>query len=306
MKRRKMKTGILTAFPYLFPSLLGMAAFSVLPIVASLFISLTDWGGMTRVSIFHGFFAFVRENYIGFKNYLSIFQDGEIRTVLGHNAYFLVLYMPMMLAMSLLVASIISKDRKVIGVYRVIYYIPVLTSWVAGALIWRWVLSSEYGPINGILEIIGIKGPAWLQSEVWAMPAIVIASVWKDMGFYGMIFLGGLHNINPEYYEAAKIDGANSWQTFRKITLPLLSPTTFYIIMLSVIGAFQIFPQIMIMTRNAGPNGATQVMVERIYTYAFSYGEMGYAAAYSWIFFAIIFAVTIFQNIVQRKWVHYE
>jgi len=138
------------------------------------------------------------------------------------------------------------------------------------------------------------------------MPSIVLASVWKDMGFYGMIFLGGLQSISPEYYEAAKIDGANSWQRFRRITLPLLSPTTFYVMMLSLINAFQIFPQVMVMTTDAGPNGATQVMVERIYKFAFSFGKMGYAAAYSWILFAIIFAITIFQNLMQRKWVHYE
>jgi len=306
MKLRNQKTGIVAAFPYLLPSLLGMALFSVLPIVASLCISMTRWSGMTHVSIFHGFFTFVKENFIGFQNYAAVFQEKEIWTVLSHNAYFLVLYMPLMLCMSLILAVIVGSDHKAVGVYRVIYYIPVLTSWVAGALIWKWVLSSQYGPINDILGFVGIKGPAWLQSEIWAMPSIVLASVWKDMGFYGMIFLGGLQSISPEYYEAAKIDGASAWQRFKRITLPLLSPTTFYVMILSLINAFQIFPQVMVMTTDAGPNGATQVMVERIYKFAFSFGKMGYAASYSWILFAIIFAITIFQNLMQRKWVHYE
>jgi len=305
MKIRNQKTGTLAAIPYLLPSLLGMAVFSILPIIASLCISVTDWSGLTRVSIFHGFFTFVKENFIGFRNYREIFAEKEIWSVLGHNLYFLVLYMPLMLIMSLLLAAICGADHKAVGIYRIIYYIPVLTSWVAGALIWRWVLSTQYGPINGFLDLFGIKGPAWLQSEVWAMPSIVLASVWKDMGFYGMIFLGGLQSISPDYYEAAKIDGATAWQRFRAITLPLLSPTTFYVIMLSLINAFQIFPQVMVMT-DAGPNGATQVMVERIYTFAFNFGKMGYASAYSWILFIILFAVTIFQTSMQRKWVHYE
>jgi len=305
MKLRNRNQGILTALPYLLPSLAGMAVFSALPIAVSLCISLTGWSGMTRVSIFHGFSTFVKENFIGIKNYIDIVKDGEIWSVLGHNAYFLILYMPLMVIMSLIVALLTGSKHRGVGAIRVIYYIPVLTSWVAGALIWRWVLSTQYGPINAILEMVGIQGPAWLQSKVWAMPAIVLASVWKDMGFYGMIFMGGLQGISPEYYEAAQIDGANSWQRFLKITLPLLSPTTFYVVMLSLINAFQIFPQVMVMT-NAGPNGATQVMVERIYTYAFSFGKMGYASAYSWILFVIIFVITIFQNFMQRKWVHYE
>src|SRR5665647_2044690 len=145
MKLRNQKRGIVAAIPYLLPSLIGMAVFSVLPIVASLCISMTNWSGMTRVSIFHGFFDFVKENFIGLQNYTAIFQEKEIWTVLSHNAYFLCMYMPLMLVMSLILAVIVGSDHKAVGVYRIIYYIPVLTSWVAGALIWRWVLSSEYG-----------------------------------------------------------------------------------------------------------------------------------------------------------------
>jgi len=128
MKLRNQKTGIVAAIPYLLPSLIGMAVFSVLPIVASLCISMTNWSGMTRVSIFHGFFNFVRENFIGLQNYAAIFQEKEIWTVLGHNAYFLVLYMPLMLVMSIMLALIVGSDHRAVGVYRIIYYIPVLNS----------------------------------------------------------------------------------------------------------------------------------------------------------------------------------
>lgn len=301
------KQGI-RAFIFLLPSLAGLVLFNLIPIFASLLLSLTDWSGLSRVRLFHGFFQFVGGKFVGGSNYSQLVKDPEFWAVLGHNAYFILMYLPLVLLFSLMVALIIQRKSRMASVYRVLYYIPVLTSWVAGALIWKWMLSPEYGPINNALSAIGIKGPLWLQSEVWAMPSIVLASVWKDMGFYGMILLSGLLAINPEYYEAADIDGAGYFQKFKSITLPLLSPILFYVIMLSLINAFQLFPQIMVMTKNgdAGPNGATMVMVERIYKYAFKFGRMGYAAAWSWVLFVIIFGFTVLQNVLQRKWVYYE
>ena len=296
------------ALAFLLPSLIGLVLFNLIPISASLLLSLTDWSGLSRVRLFHGFFGFVRDKFTGFANYTRLLKDPEFWRVLGHNVYFMLLYLPLVLLFSLLVALIIQRKSKAAAFYRVLYYIPVLTSWVAGALIWKWMLSPEYGPINNALSAIGIKGPDWIQSPKWAMPSIVFASVWKDMGFYGMILLSGLLSINPEYYEAADIDGAGFFQKFCSITLPLLSPILFYVIMLSLINAFQLFPQVMVMTKNseAGPNGATMVMVERIYKYAFKFGRMGFAAAWSWVLFVIIFAFTLLQNILQRKWVYYE
>ena len=296
------------AFFFLLPSMAGLVLFHLIPIFASLLLSLTDWSGMSRVRLFHGFFRFVGDKFVGFSNYSQLVKDSEFWAVLGHNAYFILLYLPLVLLFSIMVALIIQRKSRMAPVYRMLYYIPVLTSWVAGALIWKWMLSPEYGPVNNALAGLGIQGPLWLQSEGWAMPSIVLASVWKDMGFYGMILLSGLLAINPEYYEAADIDGAGYFQKFKSITLPLLSPILFYVIMLSLINAFQLFPQIMVMTKNgdAGRNGATMVMVERIYKYAFKFGRMGYAAAWSWVLFVIIFAFTALQNVLQRKWVYYE
>ncbi|RCW60374.1 binding-protein-dependent transport system inner membrane component [Halanaerobium sp. ST460_2HS_T2] len=137
------------------------------------------------------------------------------------------------------------------------------------------------------------------------MPGIVLASIWKDVGFFGLILFSGLRGISPTYYEAAKIDGANSWQRFKNITLPLISPTLLFVIIISLINSFQLFPQVMIMTQG-GPNGATQVMVERIYKYAFQYYKMGYASAFSWLLFIIVFVVTLVQMKLQKRWVHYE
>lgn len=305
MKRRtssKQKAaGLLTASPFLLPSLIGMLIFSVLPLIISGLISFTDWNGLAALTA-PGFF---QEHFIGLENYKKILSSAEFWRTLGNTAEYIILYIPLMLAASLLVATLLSQTRRGIGFFRVVYYIPVLTSWVAASLIWKTVLSPQYGALNGILSIFGIQGPGWLTDEKWAMPAIVLVSVWKDMGFFGLILLSGVVGINRTYYEAADLDGANGWVKFIRITLPLLTPSIFYVLIVGMINAFQLFPQIMIMT-GGGPNGATQVMVERIYNYGFRYYRMGYASAFSWILFAIIMVFTAIQMKGQERWVHYD
>lgn len=293
--------GLLVASPFLLPSLLGLLIFSLLPLIISGLISLTDWNGLDQLTKT----GFLREHFIGLDNYKTILTTPEFWKTLGNTAEYIVLYIPFMLAASLLVAYLLSRPYKGIGTFRVIYYIPVLTSWVAASLIWKSVLSPQYGALNGILGFFGIQGPGWLIDEKWAMPAIVLVSVWKDMGFFGLILLSGIVGINKTYYEAADIDGAGGWSKFLKITLPLLTPSIFYVVIVAMINSFQLFPQIMIMT-GGGPNGATQVMVERIYQYGFRYFRMGYASAFSWILFAIIMVFTIIQMKGQERWVHYD
>lgn len=298
---KKRGSGLLVASPFLLPSLIGMLIFSLLPLIISGLISLTDWNGLDKLTAPN----FLEEHFVGFENYAKILTTPEFWRTLGNTAEYILLYIPLMLAASLLVAYLLSRPRKGIGAFRVLYYIPVLTSWVAASLIWKSVLSPQYGALNGILGFFGIQGPGWLTDEAWAMPAIVLVSVWKDMGFFGLILLSGLVGINKTYYEAASMDGANGWIKFFKITLPLLTPSLFYVLIVSMINAFQLFPQIMIMT-GGGPNGATQVMVERIYNYGFRYYRMGYAAAFSWILFAIIMVFTAIQMKGQERWVHYD
>ena len=293
--------GLLVASPFLLPSLLGLLIFSLLPLIISGLISLTDWNGLDQLTKT----GFLREHFIGLDNYKTILTTPEFWKTLGNTAEYIVLYIPFMLAASLLVAYLLSRPYKGIGTFRVIYYIPVLTSWVAASLIWKSVLSPQYGALNGILGFFGIQGPGWLIDEKWAMPAIVLVSVWKDMGFFGLILLSGILGIDRTYYEAADIDGAGGWVKFLKITLPLLTPSIFYVVIVAMINSFQLFPQIMIMT-GGGPNGATQVMVERIYQYGFRYFRMGYASAFSWILFAIIMVFTIIQMKGQERWVHYD
>ena len=300
-KRKKQGSGLLIASPFLLPSLIGLMIFSLMPLIISGLISLTDWNGLDQL-MKPGFFE---EHFIGLENYRTILTTPEFWKTLGNTAQYIVLYIPLMLVASLLIAYLLSRPHKAIGAFRVVYYIPVLTSWVAASLIWKSVLSPQYGALNGILSIFGIEGPGWLTDEKWAMPAIVLVSVWKDMGFFGLILLSGIVGINKTYYEAADMDGANGWTKFMKIPLPLLTPSIFYVVIVAMINSFQLFPQIMIMT-GGGPNGATQVMVERIYQYGFRYFRMGYASAFSWILFAIIMVFTVIQMKGQERWVHYD
>ncbi len=297
MKRWKT---LMQAAPFMLPSIVGMIVFSFLPIVISIVVSLTDWNGLDKLNA-----QTLGERLCGLENYGAILRSTEFWNVLGHTVYYIVLYIPLVLVMSLFIASILNRNMKGIGVFRVLYYIPVLTSWVAASLIWKWVLSPQYGVINQLLRYLGVRGPEWLTDKFWAMPAIVLASVWKDMGFYGLFLLSGLKAIDTGYYEAAQMDGAGKVRQFFSITLPLLTPSMFFCVIMALINAFQLFPQVQIMTEG-GPNGATQVMVERIYTYGFKYFRMGYAAAYSWLLFVIIFVLTLVQMKLQKRWVYYE
>lgn len=283
----------LTIAILLLPTVVGFVAFSCVPILRSLYLSFTSWDVLRA------------PDWVGIDNYRILLTSEEFYRVMGNTLEYIVLYVPLMLASSLAIASLLNRDFRGVLVYKVLFFLPVLTSWVAGSLVWRWILNYKYGIVNVLLSYVGIQGPAWLDDRHWAMPGIVLASVWKDVGFFALIFLGALKGINTDYYEAASIDGATPWQRFRSITLPLVSPTTFFVVVTSIINSFQVFTQVMVMTE-AGPAGATQVIIERIYRYAFQFYKMGYASALSWVLFGMVFVVTYVQWRVQRRWVIYD
>jgi len=206
------------------------------------------------------------------------------------------------LALSLALAVVMNRPIRGITFFRTAYFIPVVTSWVAVGLIWRWLYNPEYGLINWILSLFGLKGPDWLVSKTWAMPAIIIVNIWKNLGFNTMIFLAGLQGIPEDLYEASKLDGANQWQQFHYITLPMISPTTLFLTITSVIGSFQVFDAIYNMTRG-GPEESTMVIVYYLWENAFGFLRMGYAAAMAWILFLIVFTLTLIQWRLSSKWV---
>jgi len=189
--------------------------------------------------------------------------------------------------------------------YRAAFFLPVITVTVAVALIWRWMYEPRAGIINTGLRAIGLPGPAWLGDPHWAMAAIIIMSVWKGFGYNMVLFLAGLQGIPITIYEAAMLDGANAWQRFWKITLPLLSPMVFLAVVLTVISSFQVFDQAYVMT-NGGPANATNTIVLYIYQNGFQYFRMGYASAIAWVLFGVIFLFTLAQMRLQGSWVQYE
>lgn len=278
---------------FLLPSLLGMLTFVIIPILSSLMLSFTKWDLIGDIE------------WVGLKNYIKVLKEPTMREALKHTLVFIVGYLPLVLMIALGLALVMNKKLKGIVVFRAIYFIPVVSSWVAVSMIWKWLLNPEFGLVNYFLSLIGIVGPGWLYDPAWAMPGIILTSVWKDVGFIMVIYLAGLQEIPDYCYEAAEIDGVNGWQKFWKITWPLLAPTTLFVITISLINSFQVFDQVWIMTEG-GPAGSTSVLVEQIYKNAFRYYRMGYASAISWVLFAIIFIVTILQSKLQKKWVNYD
>ncbi len=283
----------LTIAFFLLPSLVGMTIFVIIPIISSFLLSFTEWDLIGDIK------------WVGISNYIKAIHDPVIMDALKHTLLFIAGYLPSVLIIALAIALIMNKKLKGVVFFRAVYFIPVITSWVAVSMIWKWLLNPKYGIINYLLSLVGVVGPQWLQDPKWALAGVIMTSVWKDIGFIMVIYLAGLQEIPDHYYEAAEIDGVNRWQKFRYITWPLLAPTTFFVLTISLINSFQVFDQVWIMT-GGGPIGATSVLVEQIYRNAFRYYKMGYASAISWLLFALIFAVTIIQNKLQKKWVDYE
>jgi len=279
---------------FLIPSILGYIIFSLIPMLSTVYLSLTSWDIISGAPEINGI-----------DNYINLFKSKEFYNVLGNTFKYIIIYIPLMVISSLFVASLFNTDVKGVSFFRVLLFIPVLTSWVAGAMIWRTALSTQYGLVNNILKIFGITGPGWLTDTSWSMVSIALVSVWKDLGFFSLILFGGLRGIDQSMLEAAKVDGANSWQVFKNITFPMITPTLLFVLITAIINSFQLFPQVMVMTQG-GPLGSTQVMVERIYNYGFRYYQMGYAATLAVVLFVIILVVTLIQLKLQKKWVYYE
>jgi multiple sugar transport system permease protein len=278
---------------FLFPSLAGLLLFQLVPMLSSAVISFSNWDLLTPAK------------FVGMDNYTEALQDEKTLTSLLNILQYIIGYIPSVLVFGLLFAVLLNRKLRGIKLYRMFIFVPVITSWVAVSIVWRWLLNGQNGLINYILSLIGIQGPVWLQDFVWAMPSIIAVSVWKDIGYVTVILLAGLQDISEDYYEAATIDGAGGFQQFFRVTLPLLTPSIFFVLVISLINGFQLFDQVLVMT-GGGPAGQTSTLVQQIYGNAFQSYKMGFASAQSWILFVIIFVVTIIQQQLQKRWVTYD
>lgn len=274
------------------PQLIGLLCFSLLPVIYALFLSFTKWNG------------FGVPTFIGFQNYLTQFQSPVFWKAMVNTLYYLVLVVPAGIVLAMAVAIALNKIKGK-GIYRLFFFMPVVTSSVSISVIWLWILNGQFGILNQLLSYIGVNGPNWLTDTAWVMPSIAIVSIWWGLGYNMVIFLAGLQGIPNNFYEAADIDGASSIQKFWHITLPQLSPTTFFVAVMTVITSFQVFDQAYVMTKG-GPGKASYTLVYHIYEQAFKDFDMGLSSAAAMILFVIILAFTLFQFKVSNRWVHYE
>jgi multiple sugar transport system permease protein len=291
--RRRRRTEALWGYLFILPQIVGMVAFVLIPLVSVFYLSLVNWDGLGPIQ------------FVGFQNFLDQFASPDLHIAFVNTIYYTIITVPGGIVLALLIALALNKVRGK-EIYRVIYFMPVVTSTVAVSVIWLWLLSSDFGLINQLLRAwFHIQGPNWLVDEHWVIPSIAIVSIWGSLGFNMVIFLAGLQSIPTVYTEAARIDGASRFQLFWRITLPLLSPTVFFVTVLSIISSFQVFDQTFVLT-GGGPDKESYTIVYHIYTLGFRNFTFGPASAAAVILFAVLLLLTLIQFRLQRHWVHYE
>ena len=275
---------------YLFAGLplLLFAVFVLVPFVLALLVSFSDYAVVGDA------------NWVGVANYRKIFGDPFFWTALRNTLQYTVMYVPLGIVVALATASLLNASQRAVRIFRTLFYVPVVSSTVATATIWYWMLNPDRGLLNVALGWVGVDGPAWLYDSRWAMTAIVLMSVWAGFGINMLIYLGGLQGIPRDLYEAARLDGANGWQTFRYVTLPSLSRTTFLVSTLLIIGAFQVFDQAYVLTKG-GPGNSTVTVVYYIYDQGFGNLDMGYASALSFVLFAVIAVFSVVNVRISRR-----
>jgi multiple sugar transport system permease protein len=279
----------------LLPTIIGLLLFSLGPVVASALLSFTRWDGLSAPV------------WTGTENYQLLFNDPLFWTALRNTAYFTVGAVVPTVALSLLLAIAVNQKLRGVVLFRTLSFLPVISPPVVIAILWSWLYNQQYGLINAVLDRLALPPAPWLNDPSTAMPSIMIVSIWSGLGYNMVLFLAGLQGIPRELYEAAEIDGAGTWSRFRHVTLPLLSPTTFFILVLAMIGAFQLFDYVFILTSGSGgPMYSTLSIVLYIYQMAFQNFKLGYASSIAYVLFLIIAVVTFVQFRLQRRWVHYE
>jgi multiple sugar transport system permease protein len=289
LARREAVEGYISLLPWM----IGFAAFTAIPIIASIYFSLTQWTGIEP------------PEYIGLGNYVRMFtNDPLFWKALQVTFGFVALSLPLKLVLGLALALLLNLKIPGMNFFRTVFYIPAVISGVAVSLMWMWLMQPDTGVVNTLLYFMGIQGPNWFWDPNWALPSVALMSVWK-VGGSAIIYLAGLQNIPAHLYEAAKIDGAGSWARFWKITLPLLTPTLFFQLIIEMIDSFRVFTEAFVIT-NGGPLNATYFYMLYFYDEAFRNFNLGYASALALILTLIILVTTIFVNYTSKRWVYYE
>ena len=286
------------AYLFIAPSLIGFTVFVFLAVAASVGISALDWG-LTGP-----------RGFVGLQNYTELLRDRVFWKAFGNTAFYIITIVPLQLALGLAIAVALNEAIRARDAFRMVYFLPVVTTIVAGAIVFRLILSKT-GPLAGLVSDVGallnlpLKLPDMLGSTAYSKWSVVLLTLWKNVGFTMVVYLAALQGVPQELYDAAHVDGASGWQRFRNVTWPLISPTTFFLFILQTIGAFQLFTEPFVMTRG-GPAQSSMPVVQYIYDNAFRFTRMGKASAIAWFLFIFIFGFTLVQNIMQRRWVHYE
>jgi multiple sugar transport system permease protein len=289
----RQTSDLLWALLFVGPQVIGLLVFALIPLLSSFYLSLTNWDG------------FGNQTFIGFQNFVEQFQSPDLGIALWNTLIYTLVSVPGGLIIALLVALGLNNIRFKTG-YRLLYFMPVVTSSVAVAVIAIYLFNGDFGIINTYAKAwFNITLPNWLVDERFVMPTIALISIWQGLGYNMVIFLAGLQNVPVSLMEAAQIDGANRWQVFRNVTLPMLSPTTFFLTITAIIGSFQVFDLAYVMT-GGGPGQASYTMVMHVYELAFIDFTFGKSSAAAVILFVIIMVITVFQLYAQKRWVHYE
>jgi multiple sugar transport system permease protein len=287
--RRRAITGYL----FITPWLIGLLTFTLFPILAVLFLSFTKYG------------VFDSPTWIGLRNYQRILTDDRLfRISLGNTLYYVGISVPLRIVIGFLLALGLNAKIKGVTVYRTLFYVPSIVPQVAGVLLFVWLFQPQIGLINFLLDLLGIKGPNWFGRPAWAKPAIIIMSMW-GVGGSMIVYLAGLQSIPGHLYEAAEIDGANAWRRFWAVTVPMMTPTIFFNLIMGLIGSFQVFTTAYIAT-GGGPMNSTLFYMLYLYRRGFNDFRMGYASAMAWILFLLVLVLTLLTFRSGRSWVYYE
>ena len=283
----------LKGYLFLLPNFIGFFIFMAIPIIMGLIISFTDYNGFSQF------------NFIGLKNYIDMFRDEYFLVSLGNNLLYTAVTVPGIVVFALLLAVAVNTGIRCSGLFKTMFFLPNISSMVAVGIVWAMLFNPTMGPINNFLRSLGIENPPqWISASDSALWSIMLVDIWKKAGYYMVILLAGLQSIPKQLYEAASIDGAGAVKKFFKITLPMLSPTMFMVMVLCIIQSFQVLDLVNIMTQG-GPGRSTNVLVFRIYQEGFQKLQFGYASAMAYFLFLIVLIVTLIQFRGQKKWVNY-